>query len=223
MSTLKIHLKYASYLLRHKWYVFIECVKLGIPIRGLLHDLSKFRPSEWNAYAHHFFGVDNLFNPILFNTALIHHRNRNKHHWQYWLQIKNITNEDNLIYNATLTPVEIPLDIQKEMLADWIGTSKAQSNKSHIWKWYLSNKSKMMFYQNSGVYGFWIRSRILNLLHKHIRQISAEDKKIHRKMTKIQVGNINTVQKINIATERLNVLKMRKDSSMIAITRIACE
>ena len=45
------HLKYLCYVLRHKWYVFIECCKLGIPVRGLVHDLSKFRPSEWFPYA----------------------------------------------------------------------------------------------------------------------------------------------------------------------------
>jgi hypothetical protein len=40
------HWKYFRYVFRQRWYVFVECVKLGIVWRGLVHDLSKFLPTN---------------------------------------------------------------------------------------------------------------------------------------------------------------------------------
>jgi hypothetical protein len=42
MNKIKMIIKYLNYLLRHKWYVGIECFKKGLIWRGLVHDLSKF-------------------------------------------------------------------------------------------------------------------------------------------------------------------------------------
>lgn len=40
----KGHLAYLWYVLRHKYFVFVECCRLGVPWRGLVHDLSKLSP-----------------------------------------------------------------------------------------------------------------------------------------------------------------------------------
>jgi len=84
------HLRYLKYVLRHKWFVFIECFRLGIPWRGLVHDLSKFRPSEWFPYVEKFYGGwkdINSSHPVnqAFDKAWLLHQKRNPHHWQYWL------------------------------------------------------------------------------------------------------------------------------------------
>ncbi len=50
------HLNYAGYILRHKWFVLVECAKRGILWRGLMHDMSKLLPSEWVPYANFFYG-----------------------------------------------------------------------------------------------------------------------------------------------------------------------
>jgi hypothetical protein len=50
------HLKYLKYVLTHKWYVLLKCIELGIPWRGIVHDLSKFLPSEWSPYVEYFYG-----------------------------------------------------------------------------------------------------------------------------------------------------------------------
>lgn len=55
---MKKHLRYLKYLIRHRWYVFLECCKLGIPWRGIVHNLSKFLPSEWFPYVERFYGND---------------------------------------------------------------------------------------------------------------------------------------------------------------------
>jgi len=40
------YLKYLKYLLRHKWFVMLECFKEGLFWLGLTHDLSKFSPKR---------------------------------------------------------------------------------------------------------------------------------------------------------------------------------
>ena len=53
------YFKYFHYIIRHKWFVFLECYKEGIIWRGITHDLSKFLPSEFFPYANHFYGEKN--------------------------------------------------------------------------------------------------------------------------------------------------------------------
>ncbi|NLB78066.1 MAG: hypothetical protein GX796_04250 [Clostridiaceae bacterium] len=105
--------KYLKYVIRHRWYVFIECCKLGIPIRGLLHDLSKLLPSEFIPYARYFYGTwmkesewhGDRRNYIpwkytvmgveaAFDLAWLKHQKRNKHHWQYWLLVMDSSNKE---------------------------------------------------------------------------------------------------------------------------------
>lgn len=52
-----IYLKYLRYLVLHKWYVMVECFSFGLYWRGLVHDMSKFLPSEFIPYARYFYGV----------------------------------------------------------------------------------------------------------------------------------------------------------------------
>jgi len=80
--------KYLWQVLRHKWFVFLECCKLGVPWLGVTHDLSKFRPSEFFPYARYFRGgksPNDEPHGIDFDYAWLNHQKRNKHHWQYWI------------------------------------------------------------------------------------------------------------------------------------------
>jgi hypothetical protein len=51
-----IYWKYFKYVVKHKWYVFVACCKQGIIWRGIIHDMSKFLPSEFIPYARFFHG-----------------------------------------------------------------------------------------------------------------------------------------------------------------------
>ena len=74
---------------RHKFRVFCLCCKVGIPIQGILHDLSKFTPTEFIESARYF--EEGKFSPIRgckkdkgYSLAWINHINHNKHHYEYW-------------------------------------------------------------------------------------------------------------------------------------------
>ena len=80
--------KHLRLVVRHKNKVLIHCIKCGIPIRGLLHDLSKFTPTEFFESARYYRGIGS---PISLcskvngvSYAWLHHKGRNKHHIEYW-------------------------------------------------------------------------------------------------------------------------------------------
>lgn len=111
MEDEEMYFKYLKYVLKHKWYVFIECCKLGIPLRGLLHDLSKFLPSEFIPYARYFYGnypealtvYEKTYHWKMktkavvkgdFDLAWLKHQKRNPHHWQYWLLVNDSSSNE---------------------------------------------------------------------------------------------------------------------------------
>lgn len=76
-------------VLKHKWRVFINCAKCGIVWRGLMHDLSKFSPIEFFESVKYFNGhrspIGVCRKEIGVSQAWLHHKGRNKHHMEYWL------------------------------------------------------------------------------------------------------------------------------------------
>jgi hypothetical protein len=145
-----MYYKYFRYVLRHKWYVFIEACKLGVPWRGFVHDLSKFLPSEFAPYANFFYGKKTVFKgrdesgyykPVntgddKFDYAWLLHQKRNKHHWQWWLLPTD--EEGNKVF-------DMPVQYRKEMLADWRGAGKALGTPD-VLKWYVKNRDKMVLH-----------------------------------------------------------------------------
>ena len=74
---------------KHRWKVFCLCCKVGIPIQGFMHDMSKYLPVEFLESARYF--DDGKYSPIRnckkekgYSLAWIHHINHNKHHYEYW-------------------------------------------------------------------------------------------------------------------------------------------
>jgi len=131
------HWQYLKYVLRHKWFVIVEGIKLGVPIHLLIfHDMSKFRFFEWFAYARTFHEPDgkSKYEPIGtgFDVAWLYHIHRNKHHWQYWILNWDKGNDE---------CVPMPNRYLKEMLADWKGAAQAQGND--VYRWYADNRDNI--------------------------------------------------------------------------------
>lgn len=108
---LKNAIKHFKLITHHKWVVFKLCCKIGIPWRGLLHDLSKYSPTEFRESIKYYVGN---YSPITgakrdkgYSEAWLHHKGRNKHHVEYWVD-----------HNAPdVTPV-IPYKYAAEMICD---------------------------------------------------------------------------------------------------------
>lgn len=94
--------EYLKYVLRHKWFVFQECLKLGVPLWiAILHDWDKFLPDEFIPYAKTFYkpdGSKQYIESMDFAHAWMLHQHRNKHHWQYWLKLPQPQNSGGTIW-----------------------------------------------------------------------------------------------------------------------------
>ena len=158
------YIKYLHYVIRHKWFVVVECFKCGLIWCGIMHDMSKFLPSEFIPYAKYFYGKYPTIEELKgawkvteygittkeeikrqFDIAWLKHQHRNPHHWQHWI-LQN--DEDGIKI------IEMPYKYVKEMICDWKGAGLAQGYKSpkdDQWLetriWYIKNKSKMKLHK----------------------------------------------------------------------------
>lgn len=150
MAILKKIGKYLRYLFRHKWFVFLGCLKYGLVWRGMAHDLSKFLPSELFPYMEYFYGKGDRKQEIhqpgedpRFDLAWIRHHHRNPHHWQYWV-VKDGES------GAKCLPM--PDKYRKEMLADWRGVKRALGVKNideNAREWYLKYRSTILLHDDT--------------------------------------------------------------------------
>ena len=141
---IKRHISYLKYILRHKWFVFVASKKLGCSIwLVIIHDLSKFYPSEWFPYARTFYKIDGTkryYETNEFNVAWLKHIHRNPHHWQHWvLQCDDGRQE----------LMEIPNKYLFEMMADWAGAGKAITGEWEVYKWFNANEDKIKMHWKS--------------------------------------------------------------------------
>ena len=87
--SLKKAFLHTALVFRHKHKVLIHCAKCGILFRGIVHDLSKFSPEEFFESVKYFQGnrspIGAARRQMGVSYAWLHHKGRNKHHIEYWL------------------------------------------------------------------------------------------------------------------------------------------
>ena len=145
------HIAYLKVVLRHKWFVFLACRRLGVPLWiALVHDWRKFLPRQWFPYARNFYEPDGTKRPgnradsgdKSFQLAWLDHQ-RARHHWQAWCVIEDAENGA-----AVLTLLEIPEVYLRERLADWMGAGLAyDSYKPH--EWWTSHRRQICMNEKS--------------------------------------------------------------------------
>ena len=117
--------KHFKTVCRHRRVVRRECEACGIWWQGMTHDLSKFSPAEFGPSARYFQGdrspIEAEKEAIGYSDAWLHHKGRNKHHWEYWCDYNNDTGE--------VFPHKIPYKYVVEMICDWIGAGQVYSGK----------------------------------------------------------------------------------------------
>lgn len=104
----------------HRQLVLRHCIKAGIPLQGLTHDLSKYSLTEFIPGARYYLGYKS---PNVLERerngssyAWMHHKGRNKHHYEYWVDYRLNTRRPG--------PVRMPDRFLIEMFCDRIAASK---------------------------------------------------------------------------------------------------
>lgn len=109
----------------HRWKVFYYCLKVGIPLNGLKHDLSKYEPNEFIRSVKYYKGTSSpIFeerkNNNLISKVALHHTNHNKHHYEYWCDI----------CRGNILSIKMPFTYATEYCLDMISASKTYNKKS---------------------------------------------------------------------------------------------
>lgn len=147
---MKAILQYAWLTIKHKYFVFVAGRRLGVSTWRLLkHDWTKLMPSELPHYGRQFFGDQS--DPFGFIRCWTRHQNRHEHHWEYWIPRTG--------HNRCEPPfppnVPIPMLEQavREMVADWIGASRAYEGKWPTrrvkWVWLRQNFAKINLHRDT--------------------------------------------------------------------------
>lgn len=112
---------------RHRHEVIRNCQKAGIFWQGLQHDLSKYSLTEFIAGVKYYQGNRSPNEQERFENgysiAWMHHKGRNKHHFEYWTDYSATTKQ--------LEPVKMPLRYVAEMFCDRVAASKIYNGKNY--------------------------------------------------------------------------------------------
>lgn len=104
------------------------CFQVGLYKQGLLHDLSKYTWTEFRVGCKYYQGTRSPNNAeretIGYSSAWLHHKGRNKHHYEYWI---DYSMEDDKI----LAGMKMPTRYVVEMFIDRIAASKIYMGETY--------------------------------------------------------------------------------------------
>lgn len=147
-----------STITRHRHLVIAHCIKAGITFQGLLHDPSKYSPAEFIPGVRYYQGTrspnEREREVIGYSSAWMHHKGRNKHHFEYWRDLNPATKQ--------YEPVQMPLRFLTEMFCDRVAASKiykgnAYTDGAPLAYFLHGNAGKKMHAQTAQELEKWLR------------------------------------------------------------------
>lgn len=142
-------IKHFKTITKHRHAVILHCFKAGIGFQGLFHDLSKYSLTEFIPGAIYFQGTrspnEGERETIGFSKAWMHHKGRNKHHFEYWTDYDHNTKK--------MQGMPMPDKYIKEMFCDRVAASKIYQGSNY------SDDSSLKYFE-------WGRDRRATLIHE---------------------------------------------------------
>jgi hypothetical protein len=107
----------------HRRLVRKYCFKLGLYRQGMMHDLSKYSPSEFIPGVKYYQDGHRSPNNAQredegVSKAWLHHKGRNKHHFEYWIDYDVDGN------STILVGMKMPVKYVAEMFCDRVAASR---------------------------------------------------------------------------------------------------
>ena len=146
--------KHFCTITKHKLLVLKGCFQIGLYRQGLLHDLSKYGPTEFLVGCKYYQGNMSPNNAERndkgYSSAWLHHKGRNKHHLEYWID-----------YGADeLSPghhgmcgMRMPVRYVAEMFIDRVSASKNYQGRNYTdrsaYEYYLKGKDHYMMHEDT--------------------------------------------------------------------------
>jgi hypothetical protein len=130
-------IKHFITITKHRNKVISHCFRAGIGWQGLFHDLSKYSPTEFIPGARYYLGDRSPTEKERaihgYSVAWIHHKGRNRHHFEYWTDVNPETKR--------YEPVPMPLKYITEMFCDRVAASKIYQGDKY------SDSSALEYYE----------------------------------------------------------------------------
>lgn len=149
---------------KHRNIVMWYCFRVGLFWQGLTHDLSKYSPREFIVGCRYYQGVRSPNNAERedkgYSSAWLHHKGRNKHHYEYWIDYSLNTGE-------ILAGSRMPERYVVEMFIDRIAAARTYqgdkySDESPL-KYYKSGRAAELIHPESRV----LLEKLLRMLAVH--------------------------------------------------------
>ena len=110
---------------QHKIKVTQLCFRCHLYKQGILHDLSKYSYIELKTGFHYYQGfrspIDAEKEEKGYSLGWLHHKGRNKHHWEYWYDMKD----------GIWQPLEMPFNYFVEMVCDRVAACKIYQKEKY--------------------------------------------------------------------------------------------
>lgn len=165
----------------HKMLVMKGCFRVGLYKQGLLHDLSKYSPTEFLVGCRYFQGTFSPNNVERiekgYSSAWLHHKGRNKHHLEYWIDYS--AGED-----RTMSGMKMPTKYVVEMFIDRMSASKNYQKEKY------TDRSALEYYENSKRY-YIIHPETRELLEMLLQMLAEQGEE----KTLSYIKNVVLVQK----------------------------
>ncbi len=143
--------KHFKTITHHRLLVMWGCFQVGLIWQGLTHDLSKYSPTEFLIGARYFQGTRSPNAAEReekgYSEAWIHHKGRNRHHYEYWTDMSLVTK----CYES----VPMPRKYLAEMIMDRIAACKTYQGKN---------------YTDASALAYFEKSRDRELMHPELRR-----------------------------------------------------
>lgn len=133
---------------KHRREVRKLCFKCGLYWQGLTHDLSKYSPVEFINGVKFFTGKGSPHmgerTKYGYSKAWLNHKGRNKHHAEYWQDIRP---------NGKTEPIDMPRKYIAEMICDRVAASKIYLKENYTndapWNYFDSHRDENQFSTNT--------------------------------------------------------------------------
>ena len=140
-------LKHLHTINHHKRLVMQGCFAVGLYRQGLLHDLSKYTPTEFLVGCKYYQGTMSPNNAEReargYSSAWLHHKGRNKHHMEYWMDYGVPERRNGVVVHKGICGMKMPMRYVVEMYIDRVAASKNHQESQHYTK-----RSALEYYLN---------------------------------------------------------------------------
>ena len=145
----------------HKILVMRGCFQVGLIRQGLLHDLSKYSPTEFIVGCKYYQGNMSPNNAereaVGYSSAWLHHKGRNKHHLEYRIDYRIPDKEGpHKGEHKGLCGMKMPVNYVVEMYIDRVAASKNYQKEK---------------YRDDSALAYYMNGRQFHVLHDDTRAL----------------------------------------------------